>query len=247
MCKDNLKDCGGRKTYATCTSYEGTVSEHGALSSCGCNSVHDALEDVYALIDQLYPNVFLDIDKKCLNITANREGKFELKNVIQALIDLQCIETPPTTDTGCTDCADPCTPTNSCCETIIDLKCGFGEIPINPSDFSSWATIPTFSYPDYSYVIPKSGTYKVTVDLGVVEEDAFGKALIGIGINNNPPLGTQLTNPWAIYSVDPRYNSKTFHFVITNLKKDDKITLMFKTNGANIVSIDGIKQLIEKL
>ena len=241
MC-GKLSDCGGRKTFASCTSYEGFISDYSYLNSCDCHSVEDTTADLYKLIDDIMPNVKLeDFDKKCLDIQQQKDGTYLAKDVIQALVEKQCEETATEESSECSDCADPCTPNP--CKSVFDYRYKEGETVISTA-YNDWSPPP---YSDMAYVTTSKGDYKITIDLGCSPEDPSANCLIGVSLNDNNPVGTPTTNPFVVSKVDPEFNSKTFHFILTNVAKDTKIQIMFKKNGSNVVLVDGMKQIIEKL
>lgn len=246
MC-NKLKDCGGIKSFANCVSYQGYISKYSFLNDCDCHSVEETTKDIYQLMDMIFPNVKLeDFDTKCLgNVKRDKEGKIEVKDLLAALTAKVCEATSTdTSTTGCSDCSDPCSP--GTCLSVVDLKYGSSEVQITNISFPSWGPLGV-GYTDMDYTVPHDGTYKITIDLGCESNGVGARSLIGVSINNAVPQGTSLTNPFQVYDVMPESNSKTFHFVLTGVKKGTKLGILFKGNSASPVVVDGMKQIIEKI
>ena len=82
----------------------------------------------------------------------------------------------------------------------------------------------------------------MTLDVGCAVEDPNGRAWIGIGVNTVSP---EAGNSFSEYQLIPDFNSKTVHFFLRNIKKNDILKLKFKATAASI-SVDGVKMIIEK-
>jgi hypothetical protein len=242
MCGSKISgNCGNKSIFSTCVKYEGNISESGELESCDCHSVHDVLEDLNTTMDKVYDQVFLkNFDKKCFTVP-DKNGVVENKVIVQALVNKVCelaAASTPSTNTGCSDCSDPCSENKNCCDVLIDYKYNQGEVQVSSGSYPNWAA----PYTGLEFTATDSGVYKVTIDLGCVEETVNAKCLIGVGVGNNPPI----VSPFAQYKVMPSYNSKTFHFIIDSVKTGDVLRPQVKFETGT-VGIDGLKVIYEKV
>ena len=242
MCGKKISgNCGNKSIFSTCVKYEGNISESGELESCDCHSVHDVLEDLNMTMDKVYDQVFLkDFNKGCFSVP-DINGAVESKVIFQALVNKVCelaAASTQSTSTGCSECSDPCSENKNCCDVLVENKFNSGELGVTASSFPNWAT----PYTGLEYTATDSGVYKVTIDLGCVEQTTGAKCLIGIGVGNNPPI----VNPFAQYEVRPNFNSKTFHFIIDSIKIGDVLRPQIKFHTGT-VGIDGLKVIYEKV
>lgn len=246
-CGNKLDTCGGKKHYANCVKHEGNIPEHGDLKSCDCHSVQDVLNDLSAMADEAYEQTHLDIIAPCLTFEKDKFDKVENAVAIQTIASKLCeVVSHIGLDAAeeCPECVDPCSNNSTgCCDTgVVFAGYTSGEIFINTSNATNWTAITTSGY-NLEYTATKDGNYKVTLDVGCLEEDVNGRAWVGIGVNTVSP---EAGNPFSEYLLDPDFNSKTVHFFLRNIKKNDILKLKFKATSASI-TIDGIKMLIEKV
>lgn len=243
-CGNKLDTCG-KKSFANCVNHEGNIAEHGNLTSCDCHSVQDVLDDLVDMADTAYEQTHLTLTG-CLEFEKDKEGKVLNSDAVQTIVNKICElidHTGLDAAENCPECVDPCEATSSnCCEGGV-VYAGYtsGEIFINTSNATNWTAITTSGY-NLEYTATKDGNYKVTLDVGCVVEDPNGRAWIGIGVNTVSP---ESGNPFSEYQLIPDFNSKTVHFFLRNIKKNDILKLKFKATAASI-SVDGVKMIIEK-
>lgn len=242
MCGSKISgNCGNKSIFSTCVKYEGFISNSGELESCDCHSVHDVLEDLNATMDKVYDQVFLkDFNKGCFTIPESK-GVVKSSDVLQALVTKVCelaAANTSTPSTGCSDCSDPCSENKNCCDVLYAFKYNSGEIQVSTSNYLNW----TAPYTGIEYTATEAGVYKVTLDVGCIEETTNANCLIGIGVGNSAPIVT----PFTQYSLNPSYNSKTVHFIIESVKIGDVLRPVVK-GLTGTVGIDGVKVIYEKV
>jgi hypothetical protein len=237
--------CGGKSSYATCVKYQSNVSEYGNLNDCDCHSVEEVISDTINVVDEIYPQVFLeDIGENCLEVEKNKDGYYPIGEVVKALVEKSCTAT--TEDCNCSQVGsqntDPCTgiiTTN----ILAGRKAGSGSDSILNTTYANWTALPTITFSDLTFKVPVPGTYKVTIDLGYSNALTTDNCSIGIGVNTNPPLAS---DPFSQELVDPLLKGGTFHFIVESTSKDDILRPLFKhSNG--IIVVRSIKVIYEKV
>lgn len=242
MCGSKIStNCGGKSIFSTCVKYEGFISESGDLESCDCHSVHDVLQDLNKLADKIYDQAFLEnLTQGCFDIELV-DGRVPNASAIQALMtkvcELEAAITPAST-TPCSDCNDPCSENKNCCDVLYGFKYGEGELQVTSTSYPAWQA----PYTGLEYTATEAGVYKVTMDVGCIDEDPNSKCFIGVGVGNNPPIVT----PFTQYILSPSFTSKTAHFIIESVKVGDVLRPQIKGNEGN-VGVDGVKVIYEKV
>lgn len=231
------------KTTASCVKYEDKVSEFGNLDSCDCHTLEEVMVDTIEVVDKIYPEVFIeDFDLDCIDFEKEKDGTTKISTIVKGIGDKLCeviselgLDEPD----PCPGCGDPCGDSASCCGGLISYKWSNGEVQVTPAGYTNWS--PPFGY-DVDGVATSDGTYKITIDMGCQDELPNSRCYLGIAVNNNQPVNS----PFTVYEVIPLFNSKTFHFILTGIKKNDVMKPMLKIN-TGIVGVDGIKAIYEKV
>lgn len=243
-CGGKINTCG-KISPAKCIKYEGNIAEHGELISCDCHSIEEVVEDLSEMADQAYEQTHYPLNADCLTLVKDKDGNVENAAAVQAIATKLCEIAGSlglTEDSACEECVDPCSTGSDCCGGVVYAAHAQGEIFINNTTAPAWTIITTDGY-NLEYTVQKAGNYKVTLDIGCANEDPAGKCMVGIGVNSTDP---EAGNPFAEYTLYPDFNSKTMHFFIRSLKKNDIMKLKFKSTNLSL-TIDGVKMLIEKV
>lgn len=245
-CGNKLNTCG-KYSYAKCTKYEGRILENGDLLSCDCHTVEEVIEDLTIVVDEIYEQVFLDsFNSVCdaLTYEKNEDGKVTISEILRVHDQKLCeliAHTGLNAPTDCPECVDPCGSSSPCAGTgVVFTKYSSGSVVISAANAANWTAISSNGY-NFEYVALKDGNLKLTLDFGCTEAAVGGTAMVGIGINS---LSPELGNPFSEYTLDPAVNSKTVHFFLQNVKKNDILKLKFKA-GAQPINISSIKMIIE--
>lgn len=243
-CKGISNTCGGKSSYATCVKYQSNISEYGDLNDCDCHSVEEVLSDTINVVDEIYPQVFLEeLPNNCLEIEKNDDGYYAIGDVVKALVTKSCDENSD--DCGCNQVGsqntDPCTGTVTT-NILSAKKYGEGSATINSTSYTNWAPANVATFTDLTHKVLVPGTYKVTIDLGYSNALTTDNCYVGIGVGNNPPI----VDPFSQELIDPLLKSSSFHFIIEGTIKDDILRPLFKfSNG--IIVVRSIKVIYEKV
>lgn len=90
-CNNKIKHtCGGVYSFALCTKYEGSVSEHSSLVEENCLDVQQVIEDVYNIIEDIYSKIDIsEITNDCLIFTEPKSISSVLKQVYDKVCSLE--------------------------------------------------------------------------------------------------------------------------------------------------------------
>lgn len=90
-CGNKVKHtCGGVKTFALCTKYEGTVSEHSSLLEEDCLDVQEVIEDIYDITEDIYSKIDMSsLDNDCITFTEPKTVLSVITQMYQKLCQLQ--------------------------------------------------------------------------------------------------------------------------------------------------------------
>jgi len=250
-CKGNITSTCGKKVNAKCVDYEGEYHDRTGFEECDKPSLEDVVEDINETLNFLSESVDLSqLPQACDAIDYNQDGDELL--VSEALIAHSEMLCALIEHTGygeaepCPDCNDPCgnsTPSSSCCTPLVYYTYGSGEDVVTTANYPAWSPLQTPGYSTLTYTTTEAGVFKITLDIGCTAEPGAPNALIGISRNGVEPVNS----PFSRYELMPDFNSRTFHFVLTNVVIGEELGFMvLGTPGANAM-IDGVKMLIEKV
>lgn len=87
-CGDKTKNNCGKKVYAECTYYEGTLPEWSELEDC--KTVEETTEELYSKLTELIDMLdFSDTESSCEDLTIKEEGgKVTLKSYLETLLEI---------------------------------------------------------------------------------------------------------------------------------------------------------------
>ena len=247
-CRDKISDRCTTKLNAVCVKYEGTLHADTELDVNDCHTLEEVIEDINTELDDI--NVQIDVTAlgdACIEYTpagdelSVSDVLLEHEAQLCALIEATGINDPA----PCPTCVDPCADdtTGNCNNGLVYYGYGVGEFFISNITYPGWNNSLIGGYEELTHTIAKSGTYKVTLDVGCDIEDVGGRAFIGISVNNIDPI----VSAFAQYEIIPPFNSKTFHFILPAIVKGDILRVKFKGNVAGSISVDGVKVIIEKV
>lgn len=246
-CKNKEDYTCGKKHNARCIDYEGDLHDNTSIEECETPDIEDVIEDINEELNFLHSQTDLTNLGSCEAITY--PGLPEDLTIPQALLTHENIICELVAHTGlgepepCPNCDEPCSVSSeACCEVLVNYGFGAGEFFTSVASYPDWMAPTVPGYEDLVTTITKTGTYKITVDIGCAEEDINGKAYIGISKNGVAPSA----NAFEQYDILPRFFSHTYHFIITAVATDI-LSIKFKSNPAGVIVVDGIKMIVEKV
>src|SRR5690349_8255800 len=84
---NKIKQKCGVYVYATCTKYEGTLSEHSSLEE-GCLDIEQVAEDIYSLIDTIKEDTDVStLENTCISFTEPKTPS----SVISQMCEEMCL------------------------------------------------------------------------------------------------------------------------------------------------------------
>lgn len=94
-CGNKIKHtCGGVYSFAVCTKYEGSVSEHSSLEEEDCLDVQEVIEDIYDITEDIYSKIDMSsLDNDCITFTEPKTVLSVITQMYQKLCELQTIVT----------------------------------------------------------------------------------------------------------------------------------------------------------
>ncbi len=94
-CGNKIKHtCGGVQTFALCTKYEGTVSEHSSLTEDDCLDVQEVIEDIYDITEDIYSKIDVSmLVNDCIILTEPKTASSVIKQILDKLCALEDIVT----------------------------------------------------------------------------------------------------------------------------------------------------------
>lgn len=89
---NKIKQTCGDFTYAKCTKYKGTLSEHSLLSEDDCLDIEMVAEDIYTLIDNIKEDINLDeLENTCITFTEPKTPSSVITQMYSKLCELQSL------------------------------------------------------------------------------------------------------------------------------------------------------------
>ena len=80
-CSNKIKSTCGSTTYATCTTFEGTLPDFSELTDCV--DLDQTTTELYSLVGEIKEETDLsELGNKCLEYVETDEGKIVVKNVL---------------------------------------------------------------------------------------------------------------------------------------------------------------------
>ena len=129
-CSNKIKSTCGSTTYATCTTFEGTLPDFSELTDCV--DLDQTTTELYSLVGEIKEETDLsELGNNCLEYVETEEGKIVVKNVLLKFEEKICelqerileLEERPLCSLPISDCIDTLCLEDACNNTITT----FGE------------------------------------------------------------------------------------------------------------------------
>ena len=89
-CNKIKQTCGSTLTYAKCTKYKSTLSEHSSLSEDDCLDVEEVISDLNSIIDAIKEDINSDnLENTCIAFTEPKTVSSVIEQMYNKICELQ--------------------------------------------------------------------------------------------------------------------------------------------------------------